>query len=219
MTKGEQAKGIARLSERTVSGIGASLKVLRDRETGTAEFRGATRELCALLMRELQALLSERGVVKEPVLIIILRAAIAFLDSATRIFPDAPVGVFGIRRDPRTKRPHWYYENLPPISKKSVIVVLDPMLATGGSAKAAVSRLILRDADPKSIYFVGVIAAPEGLSRLARYIPRENIVLAATDKRLDAYGMIVPGLGDLGDRYFGYDDSPAFPERRTRKKN
>ena len=187
-------------------GMEPFLGALRDRRTGTAAFRAAARILCLGIMRKQKALLKKRGMASEPVvLVVILRAAIALLDPALRVFPDAPVGVFGMKRDERTKVARWYYENLPRLSKRSVIIVLDPMLATGGSAEAAVRRLVGRGADPKRIYFIGVVAAPEGVARLARRIPRGNITLAAVDEKLDAGKMIVPGLGDFGDRYFGYD--------------
>ncbi len=186
----------------------ASLKILRDRKTDTAGFRAAARKICASLMETLSALLRKQGAdMKCTIFVVILRASIAFLDPAMRMFPHAAVGVVGLKRDEHTLVPRWYYENLPPLSKNSVVVVLDPMLATGGSAEAAVLRLIERGADRKRIYFAGIIAAPEGLSRLAQHIPQKNIVLAVVDEKLDANGMIVPGLGDFGDRYFGYKDT------------
>lgn len=138
------------------------------------------------------------------VIVLILRAGIAFFEAAIRVFPDAPVGVLGLKRNEQTLDPHWYYENLPSISGTCSVVILDPMLATGGSAEMAVERLEKRGADLKHTYFAGVVAAPEGIARLAELIPRENIVLAAVDEGLDEHGMIVPGVGDFGDRYFGY---------------
>lgn len=150
--------------------------------------------------------MEKRGIAPDRVvLVIILRAAMAFINPAREVFPNAPIGVFGMKRDERTKVARWYYENLPPLSRRSVVIVLDPMLATGGSAAAAARRLLVRGSDPKNIYFVGIIAAPEGISRLARFIPQENITLAAVDTGLDAQKLIIPGLGDFGDRYFGYD--------------
>ena len=190
------------------------LEILRDREADTAAFRAASHVLCTKLMQELGTLLRERGVdSKRVVFVIILRSAIALLEPALRTFPHALAGVLGLKRDERTLIPRWYYENLPPLSEDSVVVVIDPMLATGGSAAAAVSRLIERGANSKGIFFLGVIAAREGVSVLSRLIPRGNIVCAAVDETLDAKGMIVPGLGDFGDRYFGYGDvSVSFGE-------
>lgn len=182
------------------------LNTLRDRAIGTAEFRTAAQKICTRLLNKQKALLQKRRVpLERVVIVIILRAATAFLATALHTFPDAPVGVLGLKRRTRTFSPRWYYENLPPLSKQSVAVVLDPMLATGGSAQAAVSHLIKRGANPKNIYFVGIIGAPEGLARLGRSIPQENIMLAAVDSGLDTQKLIVPGLGDFGDRYFGYD--------------
>lgn len=186
------------------------LNILRDRTADTAAFRAASDKLCGGLMRNLKADLEKRGVRPERVaFVIILRAAIALLGPALQAFPHAPVGVLGLKRDEHTLAPRSYYENLPPLDEYDAIVLLDPMLATGGSAEAAVSRLLLRGANPEKLYFAGVIAALVGLSRLSVHIPRENIVLAAVDEKLDDKGMIVPGLGDFGDRYFGYGDAPV----------
>lgn len=182
-----------------------SLAVLRDRKTDTATFRAAAEKLCALLMRDMKTLLRKHGVAEKDVaLVTILRSGVALVPPALRAFPGARVGVLGLKRDERTFVARWYYENLPPLSKRSAIVILDPMLATGGTTEAAVARLVERGAAPEHIYFIGVIAASEGFERLARLIPEKNIVLAAIDKKLDARKLIVPGLGDFGDRYFGY---------------
>lgn len=191
--------------------MNASLLILRNRTKGTAEFRRAADAVCADVTSTMKKELARRGVNdKDVVLVVILRAAIAFLGAAVGAFPDAPVGVLGMKRDETTLEPYWYYENMPPISENNAIVILDPMLATGGSAAAAVERLKTRGADPSRIYFAGVIAAPEGIARLTALIPKENIVCAATDDGLDDHGMIVPGLGDFGDRYFGHGGTATF---------
>ena len=180
------------------------LAMLRDRETGTAEFRAASEHLAELLIREMHVRLMARLPAPERiVLVIILRSGIALLPSALRTFPGAPVGVLGMKRDERTFAPHWYYENLPPLSKNDTVVILDPMLATGGSAEAAANRLVERGAITSNLHFVGVIGATEGLARLSRLIQEDHIILAAIDAELDAHKYIVPGLGDFGDRYFG----------------
>lgn len=183
----------------------AALKVLRDRSAGTVEFRKAAKVVCEDLSRKALALVREEGADESRiVLVVILRAAIAFLAAAVDAFPNASVGVLGLKRDEHTLEPHWYYENLPELSQESAIILLDPMLATGGSAEAAVRRLKERGADPKKIYFIGVIAAPEGIMRLSKQIPKEHIRVAVVDEKLDDAGYIIPGLGDFGDRYFGY---------------
>jgi uracil phosphoribosyltransferase len=190
-----------------------ALNVLRNRKVSNALFRKATHEVSRHLMRRLHTLLRTRGVrSEEVVIVIILRAAVGMLSAAIETFPDAPVGVLGLGRNERTKRAFRYLEKLPPISKRSTVVILDPMLATGGSAETAVLRLILRGADLKKVYFVGVIGAPEGLSRLAKKIPKNHIMLAALDDCLNEQAMIVPGLGDFGDRYFG--DAPPVLSKK-----
>ncbi len=183
----------------------SSLKILRDRGTGTAEFRRAAQIMCGHLMQKTRVLVCEHGGnPHRAIIVIILRAAIVFFDAAVQAFPGVPVGVFGLKRDEHTLNPRRYYENLPPVSPKNVIIILDPMLATGGTAEATVERLKERGADSKNIYFVGIVAAPEGRTRLAKLIPEKNIILGAVDQGLDEHSVIVPGIGDFGDRYFGY---------------
>lgn len=189
-----------------------SLRILRNRTVAIEKFRMATGDVSLHLMRKLQKLFQKRGVkMKDIVLVFILRAAVGMLPAAFKIFPSAPTGILGLGRNEGTKRPFWYLEKLPPLSPKSVVVIFDPMLATGGSACAAVSRITQRGARPAHIYYVGVIGAPEGLTRLAKHIPEDQILLATLDERLDANAMIVPGLGDFGDRFFG--NLPAHKKR------
>lgn len=181
------------------------LATLRDRETDTAAFRAAAREAGMSLMRDMQELLARHQIAPERIVcVIVLRSGIALLEPMLQVFPEARAGVVGLKRDETTFEPHWYYENLPAISKASVIVILDPMLATGGSAEAVAKRLLEHGADTKNIYFLGIIAAPEGRARLAQHIPEENILIAALDEGLTPQKLITPGLGDFGDRYFGY---------------
>lgn len=181
------------------------LPVLRDRSTPTAEFRGAAHALAGIAMRELQKQLRASSIdASSIVIVIILRSAMTMLDAALRAFPSAPIAVVGLKRDEKTAVARWYYENFPLITLSQTVVILDPMLATGGSAEEAVLRLKDRGADPRKIRFVGIIAAPEGIARLVKHIPEGNIIVAAVDEKLDAKKFIVPGLGDFGDRYFGY---------------
>jgi uracil phosphoribosyltransferase len=192
-----------RLAGHLVPGMTVPLLALRDRMIETAVFRAESLKLCSLLVQEGRERLKKHGVAEDDVIVVpILRSGMAFLEPARLVFPDAPVGMLGMKRDERTLVPQWYYENLPKLSAQSTVVILDPMLATGGSASAAVARLVERGAAPGRIYFIGIIAAPEGYAELARHIPEENIILAAVDEKLDAHGYIVPGLGDFGDRYF-----------------
>lgn len=187
------------------------LKKLRNRKISTASFRTASREIGKRLALELYTLLKKRHVSsKNIVIVIILRSAIALLEPTLEVFPKALVGVLGIKRNEDTFDPDLYYENLPPFSRGNTIIILDPMLATGGSAEAAMLHLCKRGAKMENIYFLGIVGINESLARLARFIPKENIILAAIDKGLDAKKYIVPGLGDFGDRYFGYTDNVSF---------
>ncbi|HLD63836.1 MAG TPA: uracil phosphoribosyltransferase [Candidatus Peribacteraceae bacterium] len=182
----------------------AHLQTLRDRSTGLAEFRVAAHALIPVLFRELQAALKQRSVAEETVVFaIVLRAALVFLPEAVRSFPSSPVAFAGLRRDEKTAIAHWYYENVPEITKKHTLVILDPMLATGGSAEESALNLLKRGADPQKIWFLGFLAAPEGINRLTKHIPSDQIIVAAVDEGLDDRKFIVPGLGDFGDRYFG----------------
>jgi len=185
----------------------AALAILRDKKADTVAFRAATAVVCRNLVEKMRTHLQEENKSLENVVIVmILRAAFAFMNAAMKEFSQAPVAVLGMKRDEKTLEPHWYYENLPPLSRESILVIFDPMLATGGSAEAAIKRLQKHGANLANIYFVGIIAAPEGFSRIAKLIHDENILLGRLDEKLDERGMIVPGLGDFGDRFFGYTD-------------
>jgi uracil phosphoribosyltransferase len=161
-----------------------------------------------MLIDDLQNRLQESSVDTEKLcFLIILRSGIALLPEAVEAFPHAPVGVAGVQRDETTYEPQWYYEKMPPLTSDSVVVILDPMLATGGSAETVISHVIEQGAKADHIHFVGVLAAQEGVERIESIIPKENIILADIDPELDGNKFIVPGLGDFGDRYFGFDDT------------
>ena len=130
----------------------------------------------------------------------ILRAGLGMLEAVTELFPEVPVGYIGLERDHATFQPSTYYSKLPPL-EGSHVLLLDPMLATGGSAAAACTRLFA--ARPASVTLLSVVAAPEGLERLASEHPGLQVVTAAVDERLNDSAYIVPGLGDFGDRLFG----------------
>ena len=182
---------------------------LRDRETGTAEFRAASDGLARLLRAEAVGRIGEgaegeggRDVLLAPV----LRAGLALLPAFMEALPGARVGIVGVERDERTATPRLYYEKLPAglaDAPPAKAVILDPMLATAGSACYAAELLIGKGMRAEDVHFVGVLAAQEGLERLARVVPRANITLAAVDPGLDAHKFIAPGIGDYGDRYFG----------------
>ena len=132
----------------------------------------------------------------------VLRAAMALVPAFTETMPNAPVGIIGVERNEDTALPELYYTKFPKEFPDRALV-LDPMLATGGTACAAVQTLMGEGYEFRDIYFSGILAAPEGMSRLSKAIPRSNITVAAVDLGLDARKFIVPGLGDYGDRYYG----------------
>jgi uracil phosphoribosyltransferase len=131
----------------------------------------------------------------------VLRAGLGLLDAATDLYPDTVVGYLGMERDEITLQPRDYYAKLPPMEGRRALV-LDPMLATGGSGTAALTH-IKANAGPRSISFVCVVAAPEGVERLAADHPDVPVFTAALDRQLNDRGFILPGLGDFGDRLHG----------------
>ncbi len=182
-----------------------ALRILRNRKNGTPVFRRAARQICLLLTRRIKRrLIKDKRSLDDVHAVFILRSALAFLDAMLHTFPKAPIAVLGLKRDERTAKAHWYYENIPAsLTKRSTVVIFDPMLATGGSAEETLKRLKSRGVDMRKTYFVCVIAAPEGIDRIAKLMPRDNILAGVVDEGLDAKKFIVPGLGDFGDRYFG----------------
>jgi uracil phosphoribosyltransferase len=130
----------------------------------------------------------------------ILRAGLGMLEAVTELFPEVAVGYIGLERDEASLEPQSYYRKLPPVEGRHVLV-LDPMLATGGSGSAATSAV--KEGGPASIRFVCVVAAPEGIRKMEADHPDVPIFTAAIDRQLNERGYIVPGLGDFGDRLFG----------------
>ena len=138
---------------------------------------------------------------KKTVFVVIMRAGSGFLDGMLEVVPGARVGHVGLYRDPKTLVAVEYYFKMPHGMTERDAIVLDPMLATGNSAVAAVDRL--KEARPKSIRFVSLLAAPEGLANFHAHHPDVPVYTAAIDRQLNEHGYIVPGLGDAGDRLFG----------------
>jgi uracil phosphoribosyltransferase len=137
----------------------------------------------------------------EPVLVAVLRAGLGLLEGAMQVLPEAPVGHVGLVRDEHTLKPSQYLLRMPPEVTVRGAVLYDPMLATGGSAIAAVARV--KEAGAPHLRFVCALAAPEGVAKLRAAHPDVPIITAALDERLNERGFIVPGLGDAGDRCFG----------------
>ena len=193
------------------------LTILRDKTTNLRGFREAARNLCALIAAEaaLQIPLSPHPIEtplapakgaqlnQRIVLLPILRAGMVFLPPFLDLFPDAPVGFFGMRREEKTARPFLYYENLPPLSPTDRIFLLDPMLATGGSATLALRKLHEKKVNLSNLTLVTILAAKPGIAAVQKAFPQVTIYAAAIDEALDQNHFIVPGLGDFGDRFFG----------------
>jgi uracil phosphoribosyltransferase len=208
----------ARMSSLFVSShplVQHKLTLLRDRETEPKRFRELVREIAILLVYEATLDLATRPwEVKTPLapaqgrrlaetvgLVPILRAGLGMVEGAWQMLPGAEVWHIGLSRDERTLEPVEYYSRLPVSPTVDVCLILDPMLATGGSAIAAVD--ILKRWGARRIKFVGLIGSREGVERLSRTHPDVPIYLAAIDETLNEQGYIVPGLGDAGDRMFG----------------
>jgi len=154
----------------------------------------------------------EQGVVlkKKPILVSVMRGGLSLLPAFQNIFKGAPVGMIGHKRNEANASPMLYYLNLPEIACDDKVIVLEPMLATGGSLSMAVSLLKHAGAKEENIIIAVVIGAPQGIERLLTEYPNIKIVLAAQDPGLNEKFYIVPGLGDFGDRYFGNDSEPLF---------
>ena len=192
------------------------ISLMRDKQTTTKEFRELVSEVSMLMAYEVtRDLPLEEIEIETPVakaktrvlagkklaLIPILRAGLGMVDGMLNLLPMAKVGHIGLYRDPETLEPVEYYCKLPEDATERDVVLLDPMLATGGSASAAVT--FLKQKGIANIRFMCLIAAPEGIERLHRDHPDVPIFCAAKDERLNDHAYIVPGLGDAGDRLFG----------------
>ncbi|MDR2812242.1 MAG: uracil phosphoribosyltransferase [Puniceicoccales bacterium] len=187
---------------------------LRKRKTTAAEYRSLCRRIGAILLVKAFENLELKSVtvgtplgdcegkvlVSNVVLVPILRAGLALLSPALELLPEAMVGYFGLQRSEEAMQIECYYQKLPPMAGADVFI-LDPMLASGCSAQFAIQRL--QDLHPKSISFVSILAAPEGIRRLMDEFPTVNIFTVAVDKELDGRNFIIPGLGDFGDRFHG----------------
>lgn len=192
------------------------LRILRDKTTHTSRFRWAADNLARLLCSQAIAKLPHRqtevetpvGVGSGAVLdsqvmcVPIYRAGQALVPAFLEVLPEASVGSLLIQRDEKTALPMLIYQKFPPILPPFAII-LDPMLATAGSAKMAVEILLQHGYTPKQLYFVGVIASSEGFEKLSEVIPSQHITVCQIDPHLTVEKFIDPGLGDFGDRYFG----------------
>ena len=192
------------------------LSILREKSTSVKEFRELISEIAMLMCYEatrdlpLEEVEIETPVAKAKVkrisgkklaIVPILRAGLGMVDGMVSMMPNAKVGHIGLFRDPETLEPVKYYYKMPPDIEERDVIVVDPMLATGGSASAAIQ--FLKEDGVKHIKLMCIIGAPEGVQRMQEDHPDVDIFVAALDERLNEHGYIVPGLGDAGDRLFG----------------
>lgn len=192
------------------------LSILRDVDTPSKEFRTLISEIAMLMTYEvtrdlplvdaeiqtpITKMTAKKLAGKKLAIVPILRAGLGMVDGVTSMIPSARIGHIGLYRDPETHMPVEYYCKLPADIQEREVIVVDPMLATGGSAIDAIAQIKTRS--PKSIKFMCIIAAPEGLEALKNAHPDVDIFCAALDEKLNEHKYIVPGLGDAGDRIFG----------------
>ncbi|MGM0589270.1 MAG: uracil phosphoribosyltransferase [Bacteroidota bacterium] len=195
--------------------VDRDLTILRDKHTTFPEFRSVLRRVGVILAyHALYELPLQTRTIETPIeetegselgtqviVVPILRAGLALVDGVTGFIPEARVGHLGMYRDEETHEPVDYYSNLPEGIEDAFVLLVDPMLATGGSADDAITYL--KEHGAQTIRFVSLIAAPEGLQRLENNHPDVPVITAAIDRKLNDNAFIVPGLGDAGDRFFG----------------
>lgn len=191
------------------------LSYMRKIETKTKDFRQNLDEIAGLMAYEVCRDFKTRDIeietpitkcigqelVNDIVLVPILRAGMGLVNGISNLIPTAKVGFVGLYRDEETLMPHTYFQKFPPNLENAVSLVLDPMLATGGSAIAAID--LVKEKGAKSIKLVCLVAAPEGVNAVLKAHPEVDIYVASLDEKLNEQGYIVPGLGDAGDRIFG----------------
>lgn len=195
--------------------IQTKLAELRDFHTDTRSFRALLGEIAALMVYEVTRdwptkpqivqtpleKMTGKILARKVTLVPILRAGLGMAEGVLHMLPEARMGHLGVRRDEATLHPIAYYQKLPPDIAETEVLLIDPMLATGGSASAAIT--FLKNAGVTSMKFVCLVAAPEGIQAVHREHPEMQIYCAAVDRQLNDKGYILPGLGDAGDRIFG----------------
>lgn len=192
------------------------LSILRNKNTGVKEFREIVGEMAALMCYEAtRNLPTEEIVVETPIapakvrvlagkklaIVPILRAGLGMVDSMVDLVPSAKIGHIGLYRDPKTHEPVKYYCKMPPDIAERQVIIVDPMLATGGSVSDAIT--FIKEYGCKNITIMNILAAPEGIAKVQGDHPDVDIFVAAVDEKLNDHAYIVPGLGDAGDRIFG----------------
>jgi len=200
------------------------ITILRNKNTTISQFHRASEKLGSILAYEIsQHIKTEDVVVESPleksegseiksqiILVPILRSGVALLGPFIRFFNKAKVGFVGLRRDEKTAVAELYYYKIPKIKSDDTVILLDPMIATGGSAIDALRIIKKAGASEDKILFAAVIAAQEGLDKIKSEFPKVKIEVAQVDKELNDKKYIVPGLGDFGDRYFGTEEAMSI---------
>ena len=215
-TKGNRAMDMEKVHILDHPLLQHKLSILRDENTGVKDFREVVSEIATLMCYEAtRDLPLEEVEIKTPIttakfktiagkklaIVPVLRAGLGMVDGILTLIPSAKVGHIGLYRDPDTLEPVEYYCKMPNDIAEREVIILDPMLATGGSASAAIQ--FIKNYEVKNIKLMNIIAAPEGIQRVHHDHPDVDIYCAALDEKLNDHGYIVPGLGDAGDRIFG----------------
>lgn len=174
------------------------LKKIRDRKLGFKDFRRLVKKLAALMAKDAESKIKKDSNV---IIVPILRSGLALLDPFLKKFESAKIGCIGMKRDEKSLKPFLYYESLPKIKRQNIVVILDPMIATGGSLTLAIKTIIKKGGSISNIIAFGVIASKIGIKNVKK---RYNIDIhvEAIDEKLNSKGVITPGLGDFGDRFF-----------------
>jgi len=193
------------------------MTILRDVSTERSTFRNAAHQVTRIIASQTAEYIpTHTTTIDTPIaqteglnfthkilLIPILRSGMAMLPAFLEIFPNAAVGVVGLKRDEKTAQAHWYYENIPSFDTHTQIIIIDPMIATGGTACETLKFLCNKGAQQKNIIFASIVSAPEGINAIKKEFGAITIVCAGHDQGLTPHKFIIPGLGDFGDRYFG----------------
>lgn len=191
------------------------LALIRDEKTGTKDFSQTVEEIGMLMAYEVTrdfpteecetktpcGIAKTKKLAKQVVIVPILRAGLGMVDGIRNLIPTAKIGHIGLYRDEETLEPHEYYVKFPQNMENSLVLVVDPMLATGGSVCHALD--IVKKTGAKDVRYVGLVGAPEGVKKVQELHPEIDIYLASLDEKLNENGYIIPGLGDCGDRLFG----------------
>ncbi|MEX0849250.1 MAG: uracil phosphoribosyltransferase [Candidatus Dependentiae bacterium] len=193
------------------------LSILRNKDTNRKTFRTTAYKLTQLLALktldhikmktvDIETTLAKTtglAITQRIVLVPILRSGITMVEPFLDFFPDAFIGVVGLQRDEKTAQAHWYYENIPKLSKDDQIIIVDPMIATGGTGFETLTMLQKKNANLDTLLYISMVSAPEGINKIKNSFANITIITTSTDSHLNDKKFIIPGLGDFGDRYFG----------------